>query len=65
MNCHICGSKDILMREHPIENNLPVYHTSIFYKGEKTKEIDIIFCSAKCSLEFHENVKAQNITDNE
>lgn len=57
MNCHVCKSKDVLMREHPDENHLPLYHTSIYYQGVRTKEVDIIFCGAKCSLKYYENKK--------
>jgi len=55
MNCQICGTDKITMREHEKENHKPLYHTSLFVEGVKTQEIDIVFCSAKCSLEFYQN----------
>lgn len=56
MNCQVCKTDKILMRDHKIEDSLPLYHTSIYYEGRKTKEIDIVFCSAKCSTEYYQNI---------
>lgn len=63
MNCHVCKVDKILMREHPLEKHLPIYHTSIFYEGQRTKEIDIIFCGAKCSLEYYQYALKGKLND--
>ena len=55
MKCQICDSDKITMRAHPKEKHKPLYHTSIYIDGARVQEIDIIFCGAKCSLEYYEN----------
>ena len=63
MKCQVCKTDKILMRTHEVENHLPLYHTSIVYEGRTTKEVDIIFCGAKCSLDYYEHTKKGTLNE--
>ena len=63
MKCQVCNTDKIKMREYEIEKDLPVYHTSIFYQGRRTKEIDIVFCGAKCSLDYYQHIQKEAINE--